>query len=90
MLKKFNPQTIDPGVIAQLKSTAAGLFFYTKYIDAVTHAIQVVFLVAVPIAFVAFLLSWLLPGGGAAQDGPDGRHRRGERLARPAVVAAGD
>ena len=61
VLKKFNPQTIDPGVIAQLKSTAAGLFFYTKYIDAVTHAIQVVFLVAVPIAFVAFLLSWLLP-----------------------------
>ena len=48
-------------MIAQLKSTAAGLFFYTKYIDAVTHAIQVVFLVAVPISFLAFLLSWLLP-----------------------------
>ena len=61
VLKKFNPQTIDPGVIAQLKATASGLFFYTKYIDAVTHAIQVVFLVAVPIAFLAFLLSWLLP-----------------------------
>ena len=38
-----------------------GLFFYTKYIDAVTHSIQIVFLVAVPIAFVAFLLSFLLP-----------------------------
>ncbi len=61
VLKKFNPQTIDPGLIAQLKSTAAGMFFYTKYIDAVTHAIQVVFLVAVPISFLAFLLSWLLP-----------------------------
>jgi EmrB/QacA subfamily drug resistance transporter len=61
VLKKFNPQTIDPGVINQLKSTAAGLFFYTKYIDAVTHAIQIVFLVAVPISFLAFLLSWLLP-----------------------------
>ena len=61
VLKNFNPQTINPGVLNKLKSTAAGLFFYTKYIDAVTHAIQVVFLVAVPIAFVAFLLSWLLP-----------------------------
>ncbi len=61
VLRKFNPQTIDPGVIAQLKGTASGLFFYTKYIEAVTHAIQVVFLVAVPIAFLAFLLSWLLP-----------------------------
>ena len=59
--RSFNPQTINPGVLAKLKSTAAGLFFYTKYIDAVTHSIQTVFLVAVPIAFVAFLLSFLLP-----------------------------
>ena len=35
--------------------------FYGKYIDAVTHAVQVVFLVAVPISFLAFLLSFLLP-----------------------------
>jgi DNA-binding MarR family transcriptional regulator len=34
---------------------------FTKYIDAVTHSVHVVFLVAVPIAFVAFLLSFLLP-----------------------------
>jgi EmrB/QacA subfamily drug resistance transporter len=61
VLRKFNPQTIDPGVIAQLKSSAAGLFFYTKYIEAVTRAIHTVFLVAVPIAFLAFVLSWLLP-----------------------------
>ena len=61
VLKSFNPQTINPAVLGKLKSTAAGLFFYTKYIDAVTHSIQVVFLVAVPIAFVAFLLSFLLP-----------------------------
>ncbi len=61
VLKSFNPQTINPSVLGKLKSTSEGLFFYTKYIDAVTHAIQVVFLVAVPIAFVAFLLSWLLP-----------------------------
>jgi EmrB/QacA subfamily drug resistance transporter len=61
VLRSFNPQTINPGVLATLKSTAEGLFFYTKYIDAVTHSIQIVFLVAVPIAFVAFLLSFLLP-----------------------------
>ena len=61
VLRSFNPQTINPGLLAKLKSTAAGLFFYTKYLDAVTHAIQTVFLVAVPIAFVAFLLSFLLP-----------------------------
>ncbi len=61
ILKSFNPQTINPGVLGKLKSTAEGLFFYTKYIDAVTHSIQTVFLVAVPIAFVAFLLSFLLP-----------------------------
>ena len=61
LLKSFNPQTINPSVLGKLKSTAEGLLFYTKYIDAVTHAIQIVFLVAVPIAFVAFLLSFLLP-----------------------------
>jgi EmrB/QacA subfamily drug resistance transporter len=61
VLRNFNPQTINPAVLGKLKSTAAGLFFYSKYLDAVTHAIQTVFLVAVPIAFVAFLLSFLLP-----------------------------
>ena len=30
------------------------------------------------------------PRGGVAQDGADGRRRRGERLSRPAVVARGD
>ena len=48
-------------MLTKLKSTAEGLFFYSKYIDAVTHSIQIVFLVAVPIAFVSFLLSFLLP-----------------------------
>src|SRR5258708_4755761 len=61
ILKSFNPQTINPAILLRLKSTAAGLLFYNKYIDAVTHSVQVVFLVAVPIAFVAFLLSFLLP-----------------------------
>ena len=61
VLRNFNPQTINPAILDKLKSTAEGLFFYTKYIDAVTHSVQVVFLVAVPISFVAFLLSFLLP-----------------------------
>ena len=50
-----------PAVLDKLKSTAEGLVFYGKYIDAVTHSVQIVFLVAVPISFVAFLLSFLLP-----------------------------
>ena len=61
ILRSFNPQTINPGILDRLKSTAEGLVFYGKYIDAVTHSVQVVFIVAVPIAFVAFLLSFLLP-----------------------------
>jgi len=61
ILKSFNPQTINPAILDKLKSTAVGLLFYGKYIDAVTHSVQVVFLVAVPISFVAFLLSFLLP-----------------------------
>ena len=61
ILRSFNPQTINPAILDKLKSTAAGLVFYGKYIDAVTHSVQVVFLVAVPISFLAFLLSFLLP-----------------------------
>ena len=61
ILRSFNPQTINPAILDRLKSTAEGLLFYGKYIDAVTHAVQVVFLVAVPICFLAFLLSFLLP-----------------------------
>ena len=61
ILKSFNPQTINPGILDKLKATAEGLVFYGKYIDAVTHAVQVVFVVAVPICFLAFLLSFLLP-----------------------------
>ena len=61
IIESFNPQTINPGILDKLKSTAEGLVFYGKYIDAVTHAVQVVFVVAVPICFLAFLLSFLLP-----------------------------
>ena len=89
-LKSFNPQTINPAVLGKLKSTAEGLLFYTKYIDAVTHSIQIVFLVAVPICLRRLPPELPAPRGGAAQDGADGRRRRGERLARPPLVAAGD
>ncbi len=61
ILKSFNPATLSPALLEKLKSTAAGLAFFDKYIAAVTHAVQTVFLVAVPISFAAFLLSWLLP-----------------------------
>jgi EmrB/QacA subfamily drug resistance transporter len=61
VLRSFNPQAVSPALLAKLKSTAADLFIYDKYIAAVTHSVQTVFLVAVPIAFVAFLLSFLLP-----------------------------
>jgi EmrB/QacA subfamily drug resistance transporter len=61
ILKSFNPATLSPSLLEKLKSTSAGLAFFDKYIGAVTHAVQTVFLVAVPISFVAFLLSWLLP-----------------------------
>jgi EmrB/QacA subfamily drug resistance transporter len=61
VLRSFNPQSLSPSLLARLRSTPEGLVFFTKYIDAVTHSVQVVFLVAVPIAFIAFLLSFLLP-----------------------------
>ena len=61
LLHSFNPQALNPALLDRLKSTAEGLFFFNKYIDAVTHSVQTVFLVAVPISFVAFLLSFLLP-----------------------------
>ncbi len=61
LLQSFNPQALDPALLTRLKSTAAGLVFFTKYIGAVTHAVQTVFLVAVPCCAFAFLLSFLLP-----------------------------
>jgi DNA-binding MarR family transcriptional regulator len=61
VLRSFNPQAISPALLAKLKSTPEGLVFFTKYINAVTHSVQTVFLVAVPIAFLAFILSFLLP-----------------------------
>jgi DNA-binding MarR family transcriptional regulator len=59
VLNSFNPQALDPSLLAKLKVEVPAL--YQGYIHAVTHSVQTVFLVAVPIAFFAFLLSFLLP-----------------------------
>jgi DNA-binding MarR family transcriptional regulator len=61
VLHSFNPQALDPALLHRLKSTAEGLLFFGKYIAAVTHSVQTVFLVAVPIAGFAFILSFFLP-----------------------------
>jgi DNA-binding MarR family transcriptional regulator len=46
-------------VLQELQRVAPEI--YQKVLAAITDSVQTVFLVAVPIAFVAFLLSWLLP-----------------------------
>jgi DNA-binding MarR family transcriptional regulator len=61
VLRSFNPQALNPALLRELKSTAVGLLFFDKYIGAVTHAVQTVFLVAVPITAAAFIMSFFLP-----------------------------
>jgi EmrB/QacA subfamily drug resistance transporter len=56
---KLNLQTQDPAALHTLARLAPEV--YDKVIAAITATVQTVFLVAVPIAFLAFLLSWLLP-----------------------------
>jgi EmrB/QacA subfamily drug resistance transporter len=52
----FNPAGIDPHVMASLSSAARA------FVDqAITSSVQLVFRVGVPIAAVAFILSWFLP-----------------------------
>jgi len=55
----LNLQTQDPSALRELARLAPEI--YTKVIAAITGTVQTVFLVAVPIALLAFLLSWLLP-----------------------------
>ncbi len=54
-----NVTSLDPTALHKLAVAAPQI--YDKVIAAITGTVQTVFLVAVPIAFVAFLLSWLLP-----------------------------
>jgi DNA-binding MarR family transcriptional regulator len=52
----FNLNTDNPAAIHKLPTAAqAGV------IEGIAHTIQTMFLIGVPIAFVAFLLSWTLP-----------------------------
>jgi EmrB/QacA subfamily drug resistance transporter len=57
--RNINLQALDPSALELVHKAAPAI--YDKIIEALTSATQTVFLVAVPIAFVAFLLSWLLP-----------------------------
>ena len=83
VLRTFNPQTINPAVLAKLKSTAAGLFFYTKYIDC-RDPFDPDRLPGGGADRLRRLPSELpAPRGRVAQDRADGRRRRGERLSRP-------
>jgi EmrB/QacA subfamily drug resistance transporter len=59
LVSKFNFEALDPSLLhtlARLDPLA-----YDKVLGGITSAVQTVFLVAVPIAAVAFGLSWLLP-----------------------------
>jgi MFS family permease len=48
--------SVSPQALATLPVTA-----HSAFTDAYAHSLQTVFLIAVPIAAVAFLLAWLLP-----------------------------
>ncbi|HUZ21484.1 MAG TPA: MDR family MFS transporter [Acidimicrobiales bacterium] len=52
----FNPATLTPAQIHHLPAPV-----HLGYISAVAHSTQTVFLVSVPIALVAFLVTWLIP-----------------------------
>jgi EmrB/QacA subfamily drug resistance transporter len=54
-----NLQTQDPSALHKLAVQSPAV--YHEVINGITSTVQTVFLVAVPIAFFAFLLSWLLP-----------------------------
>jgi EmrB/QacA subfamily drug resistance transporter len=56
---KINLQVQDPNALHEL--ARAFPLVYDKLLGAIAGTIQTVFLVAVPVAALAFLLSWLLP-----------------------------
>ena len=57
--KKVGLETLDPQALHELQHLFPAV--YDKVIDGITSSVQTVFLVAVPIAAFAFLLSWFLP-----------------------------
>ena len=50
---------LDPSSLRHLQKTDPAV--YALVLKTITHSVETVFLFAVPIAFFAFLLSWLLP-----------------------------
>ena len=56
---KVNLETLDPGVLHELARAFPEV--YDKILSGITGTLQTVFLVAVPIAALAFVLSWFLP-----------------------------
>jgi DNA-binding MarR family transcriptional regulator len=57
--KKVNLETLDPQALHELQHLFPAV--YDKVIAGITTSVQTVFLVAVPIAAFAFVLSWFLP-----------------------------
>ena len=52
----FSPRGVTPAILDRLPA-----FVHHAIIDAYAHSIQTVFIVAVPIAALAFLATWLIP-----------------------------
>ena len=57
--KSINLETLDPTALHQLQHLFPAV--YDKVIDGITSSVQTVFIVAVPIAALAFLATWLIP-----------------------------
>ena len=55
--------TLDPSLLEALKKSLDPPIkaFYDAFIGATTSTVQIVFRFTIPIAFIAFALSWLLP-----------------------------
>jgi EmrB/QacA subfamily drug resistance transporter len=57
--KSINLETLDPTALHKLQHLFPAV--YDKVIAGITTSVQTVFLVAVPISLLAFVLSWFLP-----------------------------
>jgi EmrB/QacA subfamily drug resistance transporter len=57
--QRFNLETQDPSALHALAKVDPQV--YDKVISGITSAVQTVFMVAIPICAVAWLLTWLLP-----------------------------
>lgn len=76
--------SVSPAALAKLPAAVHG-----GYVQAYAHSLQTVFLVAAPIAAVAFLLTCLMPELETAQDHQRHRHRPGVRHTDRSQLRAG-